>query len=730
MKFKSLFPSALVLAVIIGAALLTTATVRAVQVRQWTFNTEGSYAKGHFVHTAVNNYGELALCPGLKALVPHPISGLVNAVTMAANGTLYFGTSPAGKVYALSKGKLSVLFSPPAGERQILALQLAGAHHLLIAACGTRSQLLDMPLTGAHPVPKVIFSHPGVQYIWDIQPASDGSIFLATGPHGQIWRVGPHGHAHLLATFPVHNVMALALSHSQRHLIAGTDGAGLVVKVNTATGKSFVLLSSGNAEISALAIGRQGTIYAATASPGRAKSSGGLFVPQAKPDGRPAAVSSMPIAGGKPGKHAAMVHMGHLPMPAAPSGMPPTPYPGVAANQKSNCVYAIGAGGRVTTILDVPDMILSMVYHDGSLILGTGPNGRIISYNPRTQTQILLNRFKQHDILSMAAAPDGTLYLGTANLGQVYRLGPNRDTHGTYTSQVLNAMLPAVWGVPHVQALVPAGTQVTIQTRSGNVKNVGEFARFWSPWSAAIPANSYQPISSPRAKFLQFRLTLNAKTGLKSPVVRGVHIGYQQINVAPDISSITVSPLRNGKHRITIQWHATDPNGDTLSYSLYYQQQAMPVWIKIAKAISDKTYAFNTSGLPNGNYRVKVVASDAPSNPLSSALEMARESNWFTVVNTAPKITNLKAVQMAGRRVKITGVAHGRLVAITAVAIKVDSGSHWQPAASSTSIFDSPLQAFSAETRVLSIGAHRIVVRVTDAEGNQTFQSVLVNVHG
>ena len=714
----------------IAAAFASAAAVaRAVEVKTWDFNTERAYSAGTFHHTLVNNYGDLSLSRRIFTLMHLPLRGLMNAVAIAPNGRVYFGDSPDGKVYELQRGKLSVLYTPPTGRRQILALHMLGAHHLLVAACGSRSALLDIPLQGRRHKPRVLFSNPEVRYIWDIVTAKNGDIYLATGPHGQVWKLQQNGKAHLLVQIPVNNIMALVMTHGGHHLIAGTDGSGLVVKLNPVSGHSFVLMSADRAEISALALGRNGTIYAATASPNRAKNSGGFFKTQAAPDGMPASVPSMQAGTGKAGNNAAHRHMGHLPLPVMTAPPSAQPFPGSGGSKKLNAVYAISPDGRVVPILAVPDMILSMVYLHGGLILGTGPNGRLISYNPKTQTQILLHHFKEHDILSIAKMHDGGIILGTANAGQIYQFGPGWNQTGSYTSRVLDAKLPAQWGVPHVTATVPHGDTVAIETRSGNVKSVEKFSKYWSRWSAPIPANSYQPISSPTARYLQFRLVLKDGPKQPSPVVQKVRIGYEQINVAPNVSSITSSKLRNGKHSVVVNWSAEDPNGDTLVYSLYYQQKGIPVWIRIARHLSDTTYHFSTNGLPDGQYRIKVVASDAPSNPLSMALASARKTNWFTVVNTPPYITNLKAV-VEGRRVKITGIAHSHLVSVAQVAIDVDSGRHWQPAAGSTSIMDSPLEAFSVETRSLSAGAHRVVVRVTDAQGNRSYRSILVHIRG
>ncbi len=65
----------------------------------------------------------------------------------------------------------------------------------------------------------------------------------------------------------------------------------------------------------------------------------------------------------------------------------------------------------------------------------------------------------------------------------------------------------------------------------------------------------------------------------------------------------------------TIEWSATDDDGDPLTFDLYYSDDAGTNWNGIASDLSgtgpDYTYLWDTSGLPEGDqYKVKVVADD------------------------------------------------------------------------------------------------------------------------
>ena len=733
MVYRAKFGVATVLIALIWVAGLLAGTpcVFAVHPQAWKFTTEAAYAPGHFHGVIVNNYGDLTLSRRLQKLLPNTGFDFINAIVVSPHGEIWFGTSPNGKVYRMVHGKPVVVYTPPAQSNQVLSLAREKNGKLLVAACGSKAELVELTPAGAggKVSAKTIFHNSAVQYIWSIVPLPDGSIMLATGPHGEIWRLNPADKAQLVLKTSVHNITSLIRTAKGR-VLAGTDGPGLVIALNPKTGRSYVLMSANHAEISALAVDSTGDIFAATASPHRAKLDGGIFTPVLHPNGRPVAVS-MSIQ--PPGKKA----VGAVGKAAPAPTRIPGPFPSAGgetaatteATVKSNVVYQISPNGRVRVLLKVPDMVLSMLYVHHHLILGLASHGRLLSYDPFTQTETLLERLKQADLLCLAQSVHGRLLIGTANQGQIYQLTSQVQISGNYVSKVLDAKLPADWGAAHIDARIPAGAAVAVQTRSGNVGNVKTMAKFWSRWSAWIPANSYRNISSPPARFLQFRLKLKRNAGEASPVVRSVQLSYQQINVPPVLSSVRVKYLTKPVHALRVRWKASDTNGDTLEYTVKYQQHGIPVWIQIARNIAVHHYVWRLTGIPDGYYRIKVIASNAPDNTPSTAQCVARESRRILVDNTPPAIAGLKWRQAAGRRILITGVASDKLSPVVAVYFQVDSSKNWRPAAASAKIFDSPLEGFRGRTGVLHKGPHRIVVKAVDAAGNEACASVLVTVH-
>ena len=733
-KLNRLFVSAI--AALAGlSTLVPTPVAQAVHTQQWHFNTQAAYAAGHFRGTLVNNYGELRLSRAVKALFPQAAFRFVNALVTAPNGDLYVGTSLDGKIYLLHGGKRTVFYTPPKGFRTVLSLAIQSNGHLLAGISGNHARLVELSDMAGKVTAKTIFNNKTVDYIWSIAPLADGSIVIATGPRGQLWRIGVNGKAKMLLKVGTHNITSMIIG-PHGNLIIGTDGAGLVMRVNPKTGKSFVLMSAGHAEISSLALDQDGDIFAGTASPNLAKLDGGVFAPQGPPNGRPASVSGgsgihAPLKLPAKGHAKAVKKPGKMLIPTLKGRMAiaPMPSPAEPKQSASNVVYQISASGRSRVLLHVPDMVLSMLYQHHTLVLGLGNHGRLLFYNPFTQTESLVARVKQSDINALAANAKGRIYLGTANQGQVYRLSVSRVHVGQYESKVLDGKLVSTWGAAHLVATLPPGASVAIQTRSGNVRDVHSHAKFWSSWSASLPANSYRRVSSPSARFLQFRLILKSNVGGKSPTVRTLTISHQEINVPPQIASVAVAPLPNKPHAVRLTWKATDANGDSLEYGLKYQQKGVPVWIDIVRHLTETNYVWNTRDIPDGHYRVKVIATDAPDNTPQTARAVARETRSFLVENTPPTLSRLKINLLAGSRVEITGIAADTLSPIVSVSFRVDSEKNWRAASASDTMFDSPLEAFTARTGKLRSGPHRISLRATDAKGNRVYRSVLVRVH-
>ena len=99
-----------------------------------------------------------------------------------------------------------------------------------------------------------IYFAPGTKYIWDLALDKSGNLYIATGDHGEIYKVTPKGdHAVFFRSDETH-IRVLAFD-AKGNLIAGTDGSGLVYRISP-EGEGFVLYSAPKKEITALALDR------------------------------------------------------------------------------------------------------------------------------------------------------------------------------------------------------------------------------------------------------------------------------------------------------------------------------------------------------------------------------------------------------------------------------------------------------------------------------------------
>ena len=78
-------------------------------------------------------------------------------------------------------------------------------------------------------------------------------------------------------------------------------------------------------------------------------------------------------------------------------------------------------------------------------------------------------------------------------------------------------------------------------------------------------------------------------------------------------------------------------------YSLYLRGDNESVWRPLKDKITDKAYSFDAALIPDGGYRIKVVASDAPSHTPGNALTGEKVSDRFEIDTTPPDMTNVKA---------------------------------------------------------------------------------------
>lgn len=420
----------------------------------------------------------------------------------------------------------------------------------------------------------------------------------------------------------------------------------------------------------------------------------------------------------------------------------------IEPRSEGNAIYKIDPEGFVTEVFRQPVLILGMIENNGALLVATGgAEGQVYQVRPAADETLVLAKVDAKEIMCLLSAADGNVYMGTANVGSLASMSGGFASRGAFTSAVLDATQISRFGKIQLHGTLPPGTSLTLATRSGNVKEADE--KSWSKWSDEAPAAEFVRVTSPSARFLQYRLSFASATGTATPVVEDVTVAYQIPNLPPRIKSIklTAGPavaegapenpdvppeppkrVQSGRFQ-TIAWEASDPNNDVLSYSLYFRLVGQREWILLKNKISESSYLWDTREVADGRYEVKVVASDAAANPPGMGKTASRVSDPITVDNTPPVIADLKSRQ-AGAAVNITLRAVDRTSTVAAVDYSVDSNKDWQFVLPTDQIYDSPEEKVAFSIRNLSPGHHQVTLRATDAKGNQSFENLLIDVQG
>jgi sugar lactone lactonase YvrE len=676
--------------------------------RTWEQTKFDDFEKGTAKGIAIRSDGNLELAPAFKAIATTPSTYLWSIAT-DGSGNVYLAAGSPARVYAVTPdGKTSVIFEPQELQVQALVVDGKGAIYAATSPDGRVYRILRRNASaketaagekGEKTKPGVdpnwsgsVFYEPKTKYIWALALDREGRLYVATGDHGEIYRVEHDGQGSLFFKSDEAHIRALALD-SQGNLIAGSDGSGLVYRISP-KGDAFVLYSAPKKEITALAVDAAGNIYAAAVGEKRAATTG--FVPSVTsglPVGSLGVVSPTPPSPG-----------------AAPAGTAPLllqlpsnfPVPGLGAVGSE--VYQIAPDGSPKRIWNSRDDIVYALGFDahGQLIAGTGNKGRVLAIRGEQQFTDLL-KASATQVTGFAKAPNGGLYVSTSNLGKVFLLGEAPETEGAYQSDVFDAKTFSRWGRVAVRGI----GAFELWARSGNVDNPD---RNWSPW-ARVDLGKGDPLAVPPARFVQWKTVL--RPGNPSPQIDSVTLNYLPKNVAPVIDDIFVQvgarfpsalrasggdnftisvgaqpvsppvmhsdvpmPALRDRESMAVRWVAHDDNDDQLIYSLYYRGDGETKWKLLKDKITDKFYSFDAGLLPDGGYTLKLVASDAPSNSPDAALTDERESQHFEVDTTPPRISDLNAVVEANE-LHITFRATDGFSPIKRAEYSLDAG-EWQ----------------------------------------------------
>jgi hypothetical protein len=600
------------------------------------------------------------------------LTGAIGAVSLALgpDGTLYAGSMPGGAVWRIEPGS---------GKAQKLAT-------------------LD-----------------GAETVWSLAVSPDGkSVWAGTGPKGKLWRIeAKGGKARMVFDSEDKRIMSM-LAAADGSIWFGTSDRALLFRHDPTKGTTRAVADFAGNELGALAEHR-GLIYAAAndlkePTTTGAKSAAAIEDAESKPD--KGQKPKTPEKGSAPGAEA-----------ATPSGAAPTR----AGERKGKGVlYRVRGDGQLAQIhaLAATYYTALAVGPDGEVFAGAGDKGRIYMIEDDAGVSTAFD-VEQRQIAAILADPAGRVDLAfiTGDASKLYRAGPRAGT-STYTSKVFDSGAAARYGT-----LVWHGAgKLALETRSGNTEEPGGG---WGAWEAArsvarAPGGGNRgKIGSPAGRYLQFRARLTSGDAS----LDRTELYYLPHNRPTRVTEVTVSPAAAAARKtletgtadprspvVKLKWKVENEDGDETLYKLAVRREGEVRWRPLptgGKPLTAAAWDWNAETYPDGEYRLRVTATDGRSNGSERALETTLVSELFVIDNQKPRVEDVRVVYPSA-----SGRAVDGLSVIAEAAFSIDDGP-WQLGSTQDGLFDDTTEMLRMTLPDdLPAGAHTLAIRVADESGN------------
>jgi hypothetical protein len=705
----------------------------------WETSGRVELLKGDARGVSITDTGVLMLSPKLTEVF-NTQQTYIWSSAVDNQGNVFLGTGHDGKTYKITAAGAGTLLYD-AAELDVTALAI-GPGGVVFAGTSPDGKVYRITADGKAEV----YFDPGDKYIWSLAVMPDGSLAVGTGDSGKLYRVraaGANPESSVLVSTNQTHVISLAVT-PQGDLIAGTDSGGLVLRVSP-EGKTFALFDTQLREIHALAPAADGSIYALALSDAAAS---------ARAPSTPAVAPVQPTEGATPSTTVTITAIDE-------SGAPIQTQPGPTRSRSDvsnarSAVFRILPDGATDVVWSSPTVTAFSIapgLQPGSVLIGTADKGRIYSVTNDGRDNLLLQ--SPEGQISSLFVRNNQVFAASSNQGKLFRFGNELVNEGTFESPVRDAKLTASWG----RIWWRGGGTVEVQTRTGNGERPDAT---WSDWSAVYRNPEGNQISSPRARFIQWRATVRASGSQSAPSwVEDVSVAYLPRNVAPEVLSISVLPIGVGLQQIvpvtvdpnvessgldpslfgpvaqvpprrfyqrgarSFQWQAEDRNSDTLEYAIYYRALNEQTFRLLKDKLRDNFYTIDGATLADGRYVIKVIASDAPDNPPGQKLTGERLSEPVDIDNTPPVVKTTGEPQIARDGVRVVFSVDDATGKVKKADASLDGGA-WVPVFPEDGIADSGHEVYMVEFGQLGPGEHTISLRSFDSSGNAGTLSVTI----
>jgi hypothetical protein len=694
---------------VFGAAILASAAVASAQQPSATFSAFNDWLTSDATGVRIGADGKLRLAPNLRRVGQLPEGVVWASVSDGAAGA-YLSAGNEGKLFHYIGGQVKPLAQVKGGI--VFAMARLG-QDLIVAPSGENKLFRVTPTGEVKP-----FADIDARLVWAIAVDGNDLILAGGGEKGATLVLAREGSSRKLADLPEETAFTAIASDGKGGWYLGTHGRGLVLRyTGVRTGDRLeTLTATGFEEVRALAV-HGGNVYAGATN----------------------GLSNKFAAGSLERREGYMAEVGTTTKSA------------VISLDKDHVPQTLWQSAQ--------SQLFAMTIWNGQLMVGTGNRSRLFSI-PLTAESRSESPFSALQDVGTAQATGflsagADLLVVASNPAELHLINQTQATEGTIESRVLKASPLADWGRAYVEADTPSGTSVDFQIRTGATETPDGT---WTPWTP--PLLSGERPNLPPARFAQFRLKLASTRGGATPAVESVRIHWANRNLAPMFDGVDVMPpglviTRTappddiGIERVPLEtqklipaigyagsekrsfrrgaqafvFHVSDPNADPLEFTLrLLPESGAPM--ELEKGWKERFFTFDTLPVPDGKYRLEVVASDAPGQPFNQALTATWRTVPFLVDHTPPVIYEFTATR-EGDSVRVRFTAKDATSILKEAAVSAD-GDGWIQLAPETRVFDTKESSFDVLVPKDRIKGNRVLVRVVDLSNNEQTSSAAI----
>lgn len=671
------------LAAIAAAAVTTTTDARAVGTRTFVLDTLEKLSGGDLKGVAVGSDGAVRAGFTLGSS-PVPDASSTFSTLKLADGSTLVGTGPSGRVYRVVGDAVT-----PFADTGALAVtsMVQAKSGVIYAATMPDGKIFKLSQGKAD----VFVTLPDTSYVWALVTDRAGTgLFAATGPDGRVMRVEPNGSSSVYYRSTESHLVSLAIGDGGE-LYAGSSSKGYLYKI-TGPGRGTVMFELPGEEAKAVAVAKGGVVYALCNEYGK--------------------VPEPPRRSASSGR-----------APAGPSSASPMK-PGKGS------LYRFDASGRPERLMKHDDTHYTSLTLDeaGRPYVGTGAGGRVYTVDDAHAVSLVAD-VPERQIGALLIDRDRGI-VATTDPPVVHRILGRGGADAVWTSKVLDAGLRARFGTLSWRAT----GALELSARTGNTQ-VPDAS--WTAWGN--PLTSAGALGVAQGRFIQVRARW-----ARDPraVLTEVTVPFVTDNVRPVVLEVAAAPkgapAREGggstvpasggeppKHDpvVKVTWKVDNPDNDPLRYRVSFRREGQTTFRSATKddeVLTKTELEWDTSALPEGEYRVRVEASDELANPPADTLRHALESEPVLVDNTPPRIETL---ELAGRRLR------GRVVDATSrivrIELSIDGRLEWHTLTPADGILDTKDERIDLDVSALvPAGSHIVAVRAYDAAGNSVIRDL------